>query len=571
RLGGLLESFTALPGAGPRAPAPGGASRRRHGRRSMRQRSVRGDARTARKEAGLATLPSRSADAAAWVIHEQTRRTAWSAAVGSLWEMLWNRLVPNVITCNSVIASTTKFAGAWIVGLYILESLRGRLELNPSSFNGLLPSLTWWSTLQLCNLMASCHVSADVISFSSSMRALDEVDLWPHALQRLDEMEMPNVVSYSSCGQGRWPLALELMQLSRTSRCFPTERSLGHCINACRKGGQWQIPLQMLTELDQHRQGNVICFSSAIDAVTFSGRWDVALELLAHMEDQKVFANDITYNAVLNACASVGQLDMALKLLEVMEELRCANVVSYSSCIATCEKGGHWQMALHLLSRGEGRRWPANAVSYSSAMSTCSKCSYWQVAISLLASMMGQALAPNTINFNCALSACETGANLPLALKILDTMRARAVPYDVISINSLLNACSTTNDWRCSLDLLIGGGPTDSRVSPNHISFNSAIGACTGRHWPWSLLLLGTQRAACLARSLDCSVAMEGLAQAHSWQMSLQLLAAWSEDVTLTMLSLGADACAVSAQHGSTAELLGRMEPDLQRILRMIR
>ncbi|CAK9009863.1 unnamed protein product [Durusdinium trenchii] len=427
-------------------------------------------------EAGLATLPSRSADAAAWVIHEQTRRTAWSAAVGSLWEMLWNRLVPNVITCNSVIASTTKFAGAWIVGLYILESLRGRLELNPSSFNGLLPSLTWWSTLQLCNLMASCHVSADVISFSSSMRALDEVDLWPHALQRLDEMEMPNVVSYSSCGQGRWPLALELMQLSRTSRCFPTERSLGHCINACRKGGQWQIPLQMLTELDQHRQGNVICFSSAIDAVTFSGRWDVALELLAHMEDQKVFANDITYNAVLNACASVGQLDMALKLLEVMEELRCANVVSYSSCIATCEKGGHWQMALHLLSRGEGRRWPANAVSYSSAMSTCSKCSYWQVAISLLASMMGQALAPNTINFNCALSACETGANLPLALKILDTMRARAVPYDVISINSLLNACSTTNDWRCSLDLLIGGGPTDSRVSPNHISLLALIG-----------------------------------------------------------------------------------------------
>lgn len=43
------------------------------------------------------------------------------------------------------------------------------------------------------------------------------------------------------------------------------------------------------------------------------------------------------------------------------------------------------------------------------------------------------------------------------------------------------------------------------------------------------------------------------------------------QDVTLTMLSLGADACAVSAQHGSTAELLGRMEPDLQRILRMIR
>ncbi|CAK0816463.1 unnamed protein product, partial [Prorocentrum cordatum] len=139
--------------------------------------------------------------------------------------------------------------------------------------------------------------------------------------------------SIKSCGRTKqWSVALRLL---REGLRLGVQLVPGHYIataSACRKGGQWQHALSVLSDM---------------------WRWQPALALLSEMWEAKLEPNVISYNAGISACEKGGQWQRALALLSEI----------YTAGISACEKSGQWQRALALLSE----MWEAKLEPTSSA------------------------------------------------------------------------------------------------------------------------------------------------------------------------------------------------------------
>jgi len=253
---------------------------------------------------------------------------------------------------------------AWSIATRLLGTMgKCRVPLNASSFSSIIATIggsrtrtsaseagPWFTVLDILTTMQTSAILPDVVSCSSSIRVCDASGHWQKALTLFCDMDAPNAVSHSSCGETRWPLALHLLHRMSGQSILHTVISYGSCISSCQKSGQWLMSLRLLVEIPKQKlAANAICFGGVISACEQVGNWQMALLLLQRMGEVQATPNQITYNAAISACSRDGQLTTALQLLAEMTQLRLANVVAYSSCIAACEKGGHWQMALHLL------------------------------------------------------------------------------------------------------------------------------------------------------------------------------------------------------------------------------
>lgn len=65
----------------------------------------------------------------------------------------------------------------------------------------------------------------------------------------------------------------------------PSAITYSSVINACAKGGQWELALELLREMRQRRDlaPNAITYNAAIDACTSGGEWQRALSLFDEM------------------------------------------------------------------------------------------------------------------------------------------------------------------------------------------------------------------------------------------------------------------------------------------------
>lgn len=80
-------------------------------------------------------------------------------------------------------------------------------------------------------------------------------------------------------------------------------------ISAAEKAGQWQLGLQVFSELDGHIKPDVISYSAAISACEKAGKWQLALLLFEDMPSSKIFPNIISLNAAIASCENRSELD----------------------------------------------------------------------------------------------------------------------------------------------------------------------------------------------------------------------------------------------------------------------
>ncbi|CAK0834544.1 unnamed protein product, partial [Prorocentrum cordatum] len=186
----------------------------------------------------------------------------------------------------------------------------------------------------------------------------------------------------------QWSVALRLL---REGLRLGVQLVPGHytaTASACRKGGQWQHVLSVLSDMWEAKLEPNVIFSAMQGPVR-----------------ARRASSGSGYNAGISACEKGEQWQRALALLSEMWEAKLEpDVISYSAGISACEKGEQWQRALALLSEmWEGEQWqPALALlreiweaklepnvifSYSAGISACEKGEQWQRALALLSEM----------------------------------------------------------------------------------------------------------------------------------------------------------------------------------------
>eukprot|EP00439_Symbiodinium_sp_Y106_P051516 s5929_g6.t2 len=210
-----------------------------------------------------------------------------------------------------------------------------------------------------------------------------------------------------------------------------------------------------------------------------SGRWQVALELLAGM-CREVGGSTIGYNACISVCARGQAWPMAFRLLEV----------SFNATISASSEGVQWQPALGLFDRMMKERVPHDLVSFNATMDACAMSGEWRPALSLLCAAGAQA---NLVSFNTALTACHRGSAWEAALALFALLQRRNLQPDTLTYNVMMSVGHKSARWPLALQML--RSLHLSRLAPSDRSAGRAmgvgLGALSGPGWRFGAEVTG--------------------------------------------------------------------------------
>ena len=129
---------------------------------------------------------------------------------------------------------------------------------------------------------------------------------------------------------------------------------------------------------------NTKSYTAAIMACGNGGNWQMALSLLEEMDQYGVLISDFTYNACISACEKSGKWEIALELLEEMISLGIEpGTITYSACISACARDFRVDVALDLFQSMKNKMIPTNTIVYSALIDICAQCERRSVAIEL--------------------------------------------------------------------------------------------------------------------------------------------------------------------------------------------
>lgn len=225
----------------------------------------------------------------------------WPLAVSFLSEMRYQNLKPGVRHYTSAISACS----------------RGR---------------EWRAVLQLMADMNDDDVQRDVQVYNIAMFALMRGGAWQLALELFTGLKKsvvlkPNAATYNtvinSCKtEGNWARALELwfeMSRERITPDLDTYIGLLRVSEECQRWGWSRQLLDTLYNLDAPR--NVDMYNAAINACRRSKSWQLGLQLLKEMRNDKLAPTTRTFADVVELCEEGGRFDQALRLLEESDEL----------------------------------------------------------------------------------------------------------------------------------------------------------------------------------------------------------------------------------------------------------
>ncbi|CAE7033013.1 PPR10 [Symbiodinium natans] len=90
-----------------------------------------------------------------------------------------------------------------------------------------------------------------------------------------------------------------------------------------------------------------------------------------------------TYNAALSACAAAGKLELALVLMaELQEEELIPNLMTYRYAIQSCEESGQWELALDLVAEMQSVKTEPKQLIFSSVAAACRRAGLEELASS---------------------------------------------------------------------------------------------------------------------------------------------------------------------------------------------
>lgn len=247
----------------------------------------------------------------------------------------------DALACNAVLSALEKH-GLWKMGLDFLKKMQSQHKVQPDviTYNTLISSCgrrgNWQEALAL--LAALTHeLQADEISFSAAISACGHGLHWLQSLQLLGQMEREDVAGVASgacagrsvtgitafgaaitaCEElGLWEQSLLLLARAQAARAVNVV-VLNAAISACGKGRQWQRALSLLFDADL--SSNVIGYNSVLAAGQLEMEWEVVLNLLHFMRQQKLHADAIGLSAGIGSCVLGGVPQTAQALLSLLQ------------------------------------------------------------------------------------------------------------------------------------------------------------------------------------------------------------------------------------------------------------
>lgn len=327
---------------------------------------------------------------------------------------------PNEIILSAVISACEK-SSRWEIALSLLLSLGTLdLEMTSESYNPVIAASStsnWQLACELFTQIPAMRLSPDSFSYAAMMKAFAQGSKWQAALLFLQESSS----DWKNGNDGKPKSPAVICE----SQEFSREMLWNSAMNACLRGTQWQIALDIFNTMFESETFNETSFNAAISACAQGSNWQVAMNLLHLLYIRGVVPSVVSYSAAITSCGEWG------RALELMEEMRrnevLPNVVTYNSIINVCEKGLQWQLALQIFPEVEkNEKISVDLILYSSVISACGTASAWLIALHLfhesqaLDEMMdAEAMEVATV---AAITACERGCQWQFALQLLHTM-----------------------------------------------------------------------------------------------------------------------------------------------------
>eukprot|EP00931_Biecheleriopsis_adriatica_P105630 TRINITY_DN80188_c0_g1_i1.p1 TRINITY_DN80188_c0_g1~~TRINITY_DN80188_c0_g1_i1.p1 ORF type:complete len:290 (+),score=56.55 TRINITY_DN80188_c0_g1_i1:27-872(+) len=271
------------------------------------------------------------------------------------------------------------------------------------------------------------------------------------------------------------------------ARITPNRVAWNTVILACDSAQQWQQALHVLAEavsvlgcLD-----HLIC-TSAMAACRTCGCWQLAVCILAQVQERGPKPDVVMYNAAISALSAAGPGAWQLGLHLLTDMCNCQMVPDVVSCASLLSllqqevsdsrlQDSLWQQALHLLQimRAEWNVSP-NLVAWNAVLASCGAA--WQQSLRLLQEIPDNSLHPDAISFNTAILSCSSAGRWEWSLQLLQDMHLHQVSPSSVTCSAIISALASGQRLHMALQALSSLHFQDLR--PNEVSYNAAIAAC---------------------------------------------------------------------------------------------
>ena len=517
-----------------------------------------------------------------------------------MMSMLMTRLLVLLLLCTAdatppvrkpaLVIAPARPASAAISGLRTAGDLKRHLLRCKSRKDWESASSTlWWALEEMGEEIEPMHFNV-VISTLAAARPTPE---WERAITLLDQMPSaglrPDEFSYSAAitacsraGQVERALAI-FKQCSADHAAGPNSIVFNAMLAACQRGGsQWRPQLLALfASMSAHGvRPDAWAHSAAIDALSKTGEWKRALELVADLEQggggEGTRPDSHVYGAAMRACLRVRQWSSVLDLHERMLRAKVAptshTLASALSACAADPEGLGWQRAQQIVLRekraaaaAEGAT-PMNVHCYTAAARAYASAGRWEEAQALLVDMRDAGVQPNAHTYTAVISSFKEAGLWRPALAILRGMTRVGVPADSHAVHAALQVVGRAGECEQAVEL-VRSMRAEHGVPPTPVHATTCLGIllADGRlEEAESVLKELLEEQGVRPDAGLCDVALGVCSRTGAWQLTLDLLeVARSDGLTLTprMRRCAVVALCRAGQWEQATELLPPLPP----------
>ena len=197
-------------------------------------------------------------------------------------------------------------------------------------------------------------------------------------------------------------------------------------IRACSRADEWEWALSLLAEMPlRDLAPNAVSYGAAIRGCRATRRWDLAVQLLREAREAGVGLDLMLFVEVVSACGKSRRWEQALDLLEgARREALRPDVALCNAVISACEKGRQWAAAVALVEEVEAGLEP-EATTYNAAIAACTACTQWPWALELLGRMEPRGLSSDGIALGSVASGLVRAGLHRRGLDMLEAARER--------------------------------------------------------------------------------------------------------------------------------------------------
>ncbi|CAE7224482.1 Zranb3, partial [Symbiodinium pilosum] len=179
----------------------------------------------------------------------------------------------------------------------------------------------WHHAVALLQDASKMSFRRDVPFLSAAVSACEKGEQWPLTLQLLDALEaqmlVPDIVVIGACqNRFQWTSSIHLLEALPARSLKPSMVALNAAISAC--ATRWRWAIEVLVSLIQQHQPDLHTFVATMDACDRGGQWELALDLLHRMISSRLELNAFPFNGVSSALRVSGRWELALAVISTM-------------------------------------------------------------------------------------------------------------------------------------------------------------------------------------------------------------------------------------------------------------